>query len=188
MSSGPDPSLLPDGIPGRKRRAQVSCPSTPLGETDRSRAVVKILCPSCASRTNHPCSPPCPPMSLGLSMRSQPRIIDTKLRNSERRTPATVLCIQRSVFHRVKNGMLRERRRAGGERVALERPTRAGLRTTRLMFIALAAWVLVSCTNVHCGTQGQGGGPGGCGFDLKFTTSDNPAPPGSPESRPLEQP
>jgi hypothetical protein len=58
LSSGPGLSLLPDGkFAAGKRRAQVSRPSTPLGETNRSRALVKIyLCPSCASRINHPCS------------------------------------------------------------------------------------------------------------------------------------
>lgn len=81
--------------------------------------------------------------------------------------------------------MLQERQHAGDE---LDRRKRAGLLATQLILIALAPWVLVSCTNIHCGTERKGGGPGGCEFDLSFTTSDNPAPPGSPEGTPSEPP
>jgi hypothetical protein len=92
-------------------------------------------------------------------------------------------------LHQVRNGM--QRQRPGGEQIPLERPIRLGLAATQLMLIALAASSLVSCTNIHCGTEGKGGGPGGCGMDLKFTTTDNVTPPGSfedPERRPLEPP
>jgi hypothetical protein len=27
-----------------------------------------------------------------------------------------------------------------------------------------------SCANVRCGTEGSGGGPGGCGFEQHFST------------------
>jgi hypothetical protein len=90
-------------------------------------------------------------------------------------------------LHQIRNGM--QRQRPGGELVGRKRPTRLG--ATRLMLIALAACSLESCTNIHCGTEGKGGGPGGCGMDLKFTTSDSVTPPGSfedPERRPLEPP
>ena len=83
--------------------------------------------------------------------------------------------------------MLRERQHAGDE---LDGRRRAGLPTIliALILLALAPWVLASCTSIHCGTERKGGGPGGCEFDLPFTTSDNPAPPGSPEASPSEQP
>jgi hypothetical protein len=61
----------------------------------------------------------------------------------------------------------------------------------RLILVALATTALASCANVHCSTEGNGGGPGGCGFDWKFSTSDSVAPPGSPENpetRSLPQP
>jgi hypothetical protein len=63
-----------------------------------------------------------------------------------------------------------------------------------LLPIASVTLGLVGCTSipsVHCGTEGKGGGPGGCGFDMNFETTDNPKMPGdagSPESKPPEPP
>jgi hypothetical protein len=48
----------------------------------------------------------------------------------------------------------------------------------------LAASALLGCSSVHCSTEGQGGGPGGCGLDFKFSTTDDPVMPGSPAVQP----
>jgi hypothetical protein len=53
---------------------------------------------------------------------------------------------------------------------------------------------LVGCASVpsvHCATEGKSGEPGGCGFDMKFGTTDDPTMPGSavsPETKPPEPP
>ncbi|SEE86258.1 hypothetical protein SAMN05444161_7508 [Rhizobiales bacterium GAS191] len=65
------------------------------------------------------------------------------------------------------------------------------LKLTSWMLVALAASTVLGCANVHCSTEGKGGGPGGCGLDMKFNTSDTlvmPDSPGSPSSPPLPPP
>jgi len=78
-----------------------------------------------------------------------------------------------------------------GEAVPLAPATRMRFATVPLMLAALMEASLAGCTNVHCSTEGKGGGPGGCGLDLKFTTTDNLAPPGSfedPQRQTLQPP
>jgi len=56
-------------------------------------------------------------------------------------------------------------------------------RWRRLILAVLASTLMGGCTSVHCSTEGKGGGPGGCGFDVKFSTTDDPTLPGSQGSQ-----
>jgi hypothetical protein len=45
------------------------------------------------------------------------------------------------------------------------------LLTIRLILVFLAVSTLLhACAHVHCSTGGEGGGPGGCGYEQHFET------------------
>jgi hypothetical protein len=70
------------------------------------------------------------------------------------------------------------------------------LKATDWILVLMLASFLVSCADapvpVHCRTTGASGrGPGGCGLDMKFDTSDTlvmPDSPGSPSRSPEPPP
>jgi hypothetical protein len=68
----------------------------------------------------------------------------------------------------------------------LDRARHGTLTAIGWMLLGLAASALLGCSNVHCSTEGEGGGNGGCGLDFKFSTTDDPVLPGSRGSQPSE--
>lgn len=59
----------------------------------------------------------------------------------------------------------------GSRTVMRDRAGYGRLLTIRLILVVLAVSILLdACAHVHCSTGGEGGGPGGCGYEQHFET------------------